>query len=753
MRVGAIALLVCLSIAVASGVFAQEQTIITNGITQIAEELCKNDGGLFYFPDGLGWQVYSIGYWQPMWIDFSEYPSLQELKSDATSSNNRCVLGVPLYGAQPLHVTVTLDLLSGDLALSPGCSSEELTSVAAPNDYQAWQWPVNCRVVERLWEQWQTVQKDLDWKEWYSSDAKPFLTFHFQLADLREKQVYEDNVRTEELAWEEAQATVNKGQAGMLTAMSESEGGDMMLMEGGDLCVITTEAAEFTVDEVSPIIFVQDCQHAITSVQQVPMGMRLSVAGPLGNTYNVETNDALGSSGWSIMTQLVASSSTTVWTDATASAVSKKFYRVSNAEGICVTIVTPSAATISGVTTVTVSSASASLGTADSVILMVDSNDFASASGGDASFPLPTGLLSNGVHQLQARAVWPSPSGDVAPEALSALVTVNVTNTISLQWFSVFADDLPIKASFANPTNWLAEVLDASGATIWSTNGTGSVVDALWSSGSAVADTQYLVRVSIPQQGFAPTAATTPSQEMFAAWKEAPWSMGPTLLTRQTVSGLNQGNLMDNELHNIAVDIADTGRPTIANSDTPYIIANAAGWTFVLDNLRGNGYDRATQWHHIGHSHGPNTLGVKDISDGSSITASNVAALFKNTMTFDPTLGLWVQKFKTPMKFVSIMACDAGNGDWVNAFGGLKIIYSYSTLHLRRRGFLGFSKYVGVSSLIFFPSKYDRFIQHFYANWTSGQTFGQAVLNAELQDNVLAQDVVLYGDASMVWVD
>jgi hypothetical protein len=209
--------------------------IITNGITQIAEELCKDDSGLFYFPDGLGWQVYGIGYWQPMWTDFSEYPSLQKLKSDAISSSNRCVLGMPLYGVQPLHITITLDLLSGSLILSPGCSSEELASVAAPKDYEAGQWPVGCRVVERLWEQWQTVQKDPDWKEWYGADAKPFLTFHFQLADLNEKQIYDDNVVAEEMAWEEAQAKAGE-QTGMLTAMSESEGGGMMLMMQGDPC-------------------------------------------------------------------------------------------------------------------------------------------------------------------------------------------------------------------------------------------------------------------------------------------------------------------------------------------------------------------------------------------------------------------------------------------------------------------------------------------------------------------------------------
>jgi outer membrane lipoprotein-sorting protein len=207
--------------------------IISNGLTQIAERLCTDDGSLFYFPDGLGWQVYDIGYWQPMWIEFSEYPSLQKLKSDAASSSNRCVLGTTLYGVQPLHVTITLDLLSGSLILSPGCSSEELANAAAPKNYQAGQWPISCRVVERLWEQWQTVQKDPDWQEWYGKDARPFATFHFQLADSNEKQIYEDNVLAEEIAWEQAEANRAKNGAPI---MAENEGGEMMLMMQGDPC-------------------------------------------------------------------------------------------------------------------------------------------------------------------------------------------------------------------------------------------------------------------------------------------------------------------------------------------------------------------------------------------------------------------------------------------------------------------------------------------------------------------------------------
>jgi hypothetical protein len=230
MRVRIIALLVCLIVACFSAAIAQDQTIITNGFTQIAEELCISDNYLFYFPDGMGWQVYSMMYWQPMWMDFADYPSLQDLKSRATASSNQCVLGRVFYGVQPLHVTVTLDLLSGDLTLRPGCSSEVLATNSAPAGYQAGQWPVDCRVVERLWQQWQSAQSDPDWQEWYGPYTNPFLSFNLQVADLNDKHIYEDNLIAEAIAWEEF---VMSGGSALVD--SEQSGG-MSLMMQGDPC-------------------------------------------------------------------------------------------------------------------------------------------------------------------------------------------------------------------------------------------------------------------------------------------------------------------------------------------------------------------------------------------------------------------------------------------------------------------------------------------------------------------------------------
>ncbi len=316
MRVGVIALLMCLTLACFSGAIAQDQAIITNGLTQIAEELCKDDGRLFYFPDGLGWQVYGIGYSQPMWIDLSEYPSLQELKSNAISSSNQCVLAAPLYGVQPLHVTVTLDLLSGDLVLRPGCSSEELANVSAPSGYQPSQWPANCRVVERLWQQWQKIQSDADWQEWYGSDANPFLTFHFQFADLiDEKPVYDETLVAEEMAWEEAQATVSDAQTGMLTAMTEGEGGGEFEIESVSPCTITNLTQPFV------IISIQQDTNLYTAITWESC--------PIFRYLVLSANELRTNTAWLPQAYTWGNTNATSWTDTTTTTnVAHRFYKV-----------------------------------------------------------------------------------------------------------------------------------------------------------------------------------------------------------------------------------------------------------------------------------------------------------------------------------------------------------------------------------------------------------------------------------------
>ncbi len=282
---------------------------------QITEQLCSDDGGLFYFPDGLGWQVYGIGYWQPMWIDFSEYPPLQKLKSDAAGTSNQCVLGATLYGVQPLHVTITLDLLSGNLVLSPGCSSEELASVSPSKDYQAGQWPVGCRVVERLWEQWQTIQKDPDWQECYGKDAGPFATFHFQVADLSDKQAFDENILAEEIAWQgaQAQAEAMASLQPKLSAMTENEGDGMMLMDSIS-CTITDEASPFAILSIE-----QDTNRWTTVTWESCSDHAYGVL----SVDELDTNTA-----WLGRISMWGEDGSSSWTDTTTLNVDHRFYKV-----------------------------------------------------------------------------------------------------------------------------------------------------------------------------------------------------------------------------------------------------------------------------------------------------------------------------------------------------------------------------------------------------------------------------------------
>jgi len=90
-RMAVLLLTVCL--LVSTCIVAQDAAVITNGLPQIAEELCQNDWNLWYIPGGPEWTVYPTDYWQPKWIDFSEYPSLQQVKSNVIASRNQCVLG------------------------------------------------------------------------------------------------------------------------------------------------------------------------------------------------------------------------------------------------------------------------------------------------------------------------------------------------------------------------------------------------------------------------------------------------------------------------------------------------------------------------------------------------------------------------------------------------------------------------------------------------------------------------------------
>lgn len=316
MRARAVVLIVASCVIPLLHVSAQDQIIITNGLTQIAEELCKSDEMLFYFPDGAGWEVYSVGYWQPAWIDFSEY-SLATLRSNATFGANSCILGQSQYGVQPLHVTVTLDLLTGNMTLRPACSTQELASASAPSGYEAGQWPAECRVVQRLWQEWQTIQADPNWQDWYSPDARPVLTFHLQVADLvNDKSIHDANLAAEEAAWE---AAAISGDSMLLDSIEtfESEGGQtggMMLMDANGNCIVTNEFGEFS----------------ITGIQQDSDGFTtIGWESCTNYIYTVYSAEALTTqTEWSARANVMGADGSTSWTDYTTAHASQQFYKV-----------------------------------------------------------------------------------------------------------------------------------------------------------------------------------------------------------------------------------------------------------------------------------------------------------------------------------------------------------------------------------------------------------------------------------------
>ena len=203
-----------------------------------------------------------------------------------------------------------------DLILRPGCSSEELVSVAAPKGYQPGKWPADCRVVERLWQDWQKTQSDPDWQEWYGADAKPFLTFHFQLADLiTDKPVFEKTLAAEEAAWVEAEAAASATgiDSRKIAVFDEVEGGGMMLMES-ESCTITNESVPFSVLDIA-----RDTNGVTT----------IAFESCSDHLYEVYRADQLASpTTWTIQSIMIGDDGVTSWSQTNFVSTARRFYRV-----------------------------------------------------------------------------------------------------------------------------------------------------------------------------------------------------------------------------------------------------------------------------------------------------------------------------------------------------------------------------------------------------------------------------------------
>jgi hypothetical protein len=492
----------------------QDQIIITNGLTQITEGLCKDDGNLFYMPDGLTWQVFPLDYWQPKWIDFSEY-TLSTLRSDATFSANPCVLNQSQYGVQPLHLTVTLDLLSGDLILRPACSTQELGRVSAPTDYQPGQWPTGCRVVERLWQEWQTVQSDPDWQEWYGSDAKPVLTFDIQLADINDEPAYDAALAAGDAAYAEgsAMSALSLGSMGMFD--SEESGGDEVGTESFDPCSMTN----FFIFGIS---------------KNVESWMKLTWTSQSNTLYTVQYAEELSTNTvWRPAIENYPSQGcSTIWSDTgdllaipprdRPRDVTKRFYRVMKSETLTNGVPTVSVSiysndTANAIITFEVSATASTNRFIDRTSIYIDGIWYGNAYDSPYRITVDTKRLLNGDHTVIGTAddsgsdVEPgeTASDGVEPTAKTAsaplaLTTSNFISVLSVK-YPLFrpsqGQTQEVSATLGGVTNWVVNIKSAaSGTTVRSFSGTSSGVLALWdgkdSGGFDVASGAYNAEVN-----------------------------------------------------------------------------------------------------------------------------------------------------------------------------------------------------------------------------------------------------------------
>jgi len=214
-------------------------TVITNA-AQFADGFSLRD--VFYMPDdSFRWTIFTTDS-APWWVDFSAIPSLQV-------SDKEC-LGNVLYGVAGRRVSLTLELLTGEIVVRSPCSDKELLRVKPSADYQPDQW-AGGSLAGRLWKHWLEAKADPLWEENRGPLEPPTLVLRAELADLlKEKAMWDRNLVAEIVAWEEAQQqepVVSSQKSGA----KAPDSGRMMLL-GGEPCTITDESQPFVILSIAP---------------------------------------------------------------------------------------------------------------------------------------------------------------------------------------------------------------------------------------------------------------------------------------------------------------------------------------------------------------------------------------------------------------------------------------------------------------------------------------------------------------------
>jgi len=274
-------------------------TIITNA-AQFAEGFSRQDE--FYMPDdSFRWTMFTTDS-APWWVDFSAIPSLQ-------GSDKEC-LGNVLYGVSARRVSLTLELLTGEIVVRTQCSDKELLRVKPPEDYQPGQWPAGSSAA-RMWKHWLEAKADPMWEENWGPLEPPTLVLRIELADLiSEKPVWDKNLVAEIRAWEEAAA---KAAAEPTKTGTPTGDGGMMMLMGGDPCTITNEAQPFMMLGIWP---------------ETNGWMTVAWESCSDHYYLVQAKAEMTNPVWELVAVVPGADGWTSWTDEDAVGFEHRFYRV-----------------------------------------------------------------------------------------------------------------------------------------------------------------------------------------------------------------------------------------------------------------------------------------------------------------------------------------------------------------------------------------------------------------------------------------
>jgi hypothetical protein len=131
------------------------------------------------------------------------------------------------------------------------------------------------------------------------------LVLHVRLADIKDKETYDENLAAEEATWLEAQAKATEAQE------EQSGSGGMMLMEGGDPC---------TNEGIAVTSIVADTNGWITVTWESCL---------TNYVYGVLSSDELSTNTlWVGQAAMWGEDGTTSWTDTNSVSIDHRFYKV-----------------------------------------------------------------------------------------------------------------------------------------------------------------------------------------------------------------------------------------------------------------------------------------------------------------------------------------------------------------------------------------------------------------------------------------